>query len=97
MADYQMIPDWMLPDTARPAKDHPNPEHERLWKDRIFLRDQGYCQLCCKHADHVGHPDVHHISYERFGSEEEADGILLCRGCHDDVTKEQRRKRMRKT
>ena len=90
-----MIPDWMLPDTARPAKDHPNPEHERLWKDKVFLRDEGVCQLCLKHSEFVGHPDVHHCTYENFGKENTGDGILLCRDCHDTVTQEQRRKRMR--
>ena len=92
-----MIPDWMLPDTIRPAVEHPNPEHQTMWRDRIFLRDEATCQLCFRHTDYVGHLDVHHITYENFGQEKIEDGILLCRGCHDDVTKEQRRQRMRKT
>ena len=87
------IPDWMLPADARPALDHPNPEYERAWKDRVILRDQR-CQLCFKHIAHQPKMDVHHVTYENFGEEKDNDGILLCRDtCHVEVTKEQRRRR----
>lgn len=88
-----MIPEWMIPTDIRPAKDHPDPDHRTAWRDSIILRDQDTCQLCQRHSDFVGTMDVHHLSYERFGKEEKADGILLCRPCHNEVTNETRRRR----
>lgn len=87
----------MLPDTRRPARDHPNEEHLRAWKDRVILRDQNFCYLCGKHADYVVQMEVHHTTYERFGREHDDDGILLCRDpCHSEVTRVQRLRIARK-
>lgn len=86
----QMIPDWMLPATPRPANEHPNESHLTLWRDKIMLRDEATCQLCFRHTDQVGHLDVHHMTYENFGAEKTEEGILLCRPCHEEVTREQR-------
>ena len=91
--DLSMIPEWMLPDSRRPELNHPFPEDERAWKDRIILRDGNRCRFCERHTDHAGPMDVHHVTYERFGFEEDRDGILLCRDkCHPIVTVEQRRR-----
>lgn len=90
--DTSKIPEWMIPDSRRPELNHPFPDDEREWKDRIILRDDNRCRFCERHADHAGHMDVHHVTYERFGFEEDRDGICLCRPCHDIVTAEQRRR-----
>lgn len=84
------VPEWLIPKPPhdeRPALDHPNPDHERRWKDSVWLRDQGYCQWCRKFEDRTDGIQIHHITYERWGQEEAADGICLCVSCHDIVTK----------
>lgn len=83
-------PEWWLPNSRRPACQHPDPAHERKWKDSVLLHDQLICRRCNKHADMVGTMDVHHVTYENFGHEKRKDGILLCRPCHEIVTLEQR-------
>ena len=83
-------PEWWLPNSRRPASKHPDPEHERAWKDSILLRDMCICRRCNRHGDFVGTLDCHHVTYENFGHEQPEDGILLCRPCHEIVTIEQR-------
>jgi hypothetical protein len=87
------IPEWMIPVDRRPAQYHPNREHERAWRDHIILRDMNTCRHCGRHSDYAGQMDVHHITYERFGEEEYEDGILLCRPCHEEVTRISRERR----
>lgn len=91
-----LVPEWLIPKPPyeqRPELEHPDPEHERRWKDSVWLRDQGYCRWCKKFEEFVHHVEVHHLTYERFGREETDDGCLLCNTCHDFVTGETRRRR----
>ena len=88
-------PEWWLPDSTRPANQHPNKPHERAWKDSVLLRDELVCRRCDRHANYVGNLDVHHVTYKNFGNEQTQDGIALCRSCHEIVTFEQR-ERLRK-
>ena len=50
------------------------------------------CRRCNTHADFAGTMDCHHVTYANFGNEQQEDGILLCRPCHDIVTFEQRKR-----
>jgi len=50
---------------------------ERRWE--IIERDGGCC-IRCKSTDDL---QVHHLSYERLGDEEDADLVTLCLDCHN--------------
>jgi 5-methylcytosine-specific restriction endonuclease McrA len=93
----QLIPRGSWHD-LRPSKDHPDVKHLQKWKDEIWLRDEGRCQSCGLHADQTesGWCDVHHLTYKRFGAEILADGVLLCRPCHEFVTYRTRKARRRR-
>lgn len=86
-----ILDEW-LPKTRRPALDHPNPDHERRWKDDIILRDGTTCRACNRHSCYSGQMECHHVTYERFGNELPEDGILVCKPCHDVITAEQRKR-----
>ncbi len=88
--------EWLIPQPPhemRPAADHPDPEYERRWKDRVWLRDEGKCSWCRKFEEYVETMEVHHLTYERFGNEQSEDGCLLCGECHAEVTQETRTRR----
>lgn len=53
-------------------------------RERIFARDDFVCQSCGKGAE-----CVHHITYERFGEENDLDLISLCKACHYEVHQRQ--------
>lgn len=76
--------------SVRPDLNHPDPQYLRRWTDRVWLRDNGHCRLCGKFAEFVDQMEVHHLTYERWGLEEVDDGILLCKSCHEKVTKKTR-------
>jgi hypothetical protein len=45
------VPGYLIPPSphdTRPALEHPDSVHERRWKDRVWLRDEGRCQWCRK-------------------------------------------------
>lgn len=55
-----------------------------LWKRKrakILAREYKRCRLCGER----GWLHVHHITYDRFGHEEEGDLVALCPKCHDFV------------
>lgn len=55
-----------------------------LWKRKrakILAREYKRCRICGKE----GWLHVHHITYDRFGREEEGDLVALCPKCHDFV------------
>lgn len=47
----------------------------------------GCCQQCGATAAD-GRLEVHHLTYERFGHENDADLVVLCRDCHRKADKE---------
>jgi 5-methylcytosine-specific restriction endonuclease McrA len=49
-------------------------------RDAALARANGKCELCGVHAE-----AVHHLSYERIGSEQPQDLLAVCNGCHDDL------------
>ncbi len=62
-----------------------NPEYDRYihsgaWREKADARlgTDGYvCRVCGGRAT-----DVHHLTYERFGHEDQGDLVSLCRRCH---------------
>jgi 5-methylcytosine-specific restriction endonuclease McrA len=55
------------------------------WKDlrsQVLARDQYRCQVW---IDHLAE-EVHHRTYARFGHEDMADLISLCKQCHHAIT-----------
>ena len=83
------VPDFLIPTAphdTRPALEHPDPTHERRWKDRVWLKDEGRCQWCKKFEEYTKGIEIHHLTYERWGQEEVADGCCLCVDCHATVT-----------
>jgi hypothetical protein len=58
--------------------------NSKAWKKRRnkFLKDFGYCcQICGSPYD----IEVHHLSYQRLGKEQDRDLQALCRGCHENT------------
>ena len=54
--------------------------HSNAWRrraDRRFEMDGGRCQVCGETAT-----EVHHLTYDRLGSEEMSDIVSLCGRCH---------------
>jgi hypothetical protein len=84
------VPAYLIPGAPhdmRPALEHPNSDHERRWKDSVWLRDEGRCRWCMKFEEYTKGIQIHHITYERWGHEEVDDGVCLCVDCHEVVTK----------
>jgi hypothetical protein len=55
------------------------------WKElrrKVLERDSYRCQVWLSHEA----TEVHHRTYERFGHEDMADLISLCRACHKAIT-----------
>ena len=55
--------------------------HSSSWREKADARleSDGYiCQVCGKAAT-----DVHHLTYDRFGHEDQGDLVSLCRRCHN--------------
>lgn len=69
----------------RPTKPHPNPSHEKIWKETVKSRAGNKCQLCSSSAK----GQVHHRTYERFGEELPEDGTYLCIPCHQKFATDQ--------
>lgn len=56
------------------------------WRARrkyILSRDNGTCYIC---GNSTVPMDVHHLTYARFGAEQDDDLVCLCRTCHERVT-----------
>jgi 5-methylcytosine-specific restriction endonuclease McrA len=51
-------------------------------RQQVFARDGYRCQVWLDHPAE----EVHHRTYARFGHEELADLISLCRACHKAIT-----------
>lgn len=52
------------------------------WRVRcrpVLARAAGQCERCTSRCDRL---EVHHLNYERFGHEQEADLQALCPPCH---------------
>lgn len=56
-----------------------SPQWHRL-RERVLARDGGVCRAvgCSRPA-----AQVHHLTYERVGSEELSDLVAVCSACHD--------------
>jgi 5-methylcytosine-specific restriction endonuclease McrA len=63
-------------DTSRFGTYYASPQRQRT-RVRILARDDCKCQACDEDAT-----DVHHITYDRLGCENDLDLIALCAGCH---------------
>jgi hypothetical protein len=64
------------------------------WKairDRVVYRDRSVCRMC---KTETNQPDVHHMTYERFGRERLDDLITVCRPCHERTHANQQIARM---
>jgi len=53
--------------------------HWRIFRLAVMIVANGRCTICNKPAD-----DVHHLTYERVGTEYLCDVAPLCRKCHED-------------
>lgn len=64
------------------------------WKakrDTVIYLKGTICRLCKQ--DSIIEPDVHHMTYERFGNEHMDDLIVVCRPCHDRIHQQQQNTR----
>ena len=50
-------------------------------RQRIFRRD-GFRCVCCGETKNL---NVHHITYENLGTEQECDLVTLCQPCHEKI------------
>ncbi len=55
-------------------------------RERILLRDNHECQVCQNDAT-----QVHHILYEHLGKENDCDLISVCKKCHKEIHKLQKK------
>lgn len=58
--------------------------HSAEWKalrSRVFARCKGICERC----NNAGAHDVHHLTYDRIGSELLTDLLGVCRVCHEEL------------
>lgn len=75
------------------------------WKTirhKIIARDESTCTSCGRKANDsygINNFDVHHINYKHlFKEEENLESLrLVCRSCHDNITRAQRRGRKKAT
>jgi hypothetical protein len=65
---------------AMPYRDYLRTDEWRQTRAAALARAEHRCQL---DASHTGPFHVHHSSYERRGTELEADVIVLCESCHN--------------
>lgn len=63
---------------AMPYEEYLQTAHWRSIRDAALERAEGRCQICNGDTN----LDVHHRTYERRGSERNADVVVLCRQCH---------------
>lgn len=57
-------------------------------RKKILRRDKG-CRVC----GGVSELHVHHRTYDRVGAEDPSDLTVLCRECHESITRMLRRRR----
>lgn len=62
-----------------PYSEYLETRHWRRIRLRALLRSGGFCQQCWRQSQPL---EVHHLSYDRLGCEEERDLQPLCEGCH---------------
>ena len=64
--------DWHIPYRTRVA---------------VLTRASDHCELCGKFCNEYGGTmlDLHHLTYERVGSELPEDLQAICRDCHDSI------------
>lgn len=65
------------------------------WRAKRQQAFKFYGKKCyaCRQRKRVMH--VHHLTYARLGHEQMSDLMVLCKECHDEVTKIYRRSRRR--
>lgn len=69
--------------------------NSQRWKNLrevLFLKTGKYCKGC---GTTYGIMHAHHMDYSRLGCERISDLVVLCKKCHDDLTREWRRRRGR--
>jgi hypothetical protein len=60
------------------------------WKrkrESILKRDKHTCQKCLSTIPVL---QVHHLTYDRFGDEDDQDLITLCLDCHEEIHRKRR-------
>jgi hypothetical protein len=60
-------------------KHYINSEKWRLFRNKIFKERGFQCELC----DNKKNLQLHHITYENFGRENDLDVMILCQDCHN--------------
>jgi hypothetical protein len=58
------------------------PGHHRQLRVALWARAGGRCEDCGRDGSKLA-LDMHHLSYEHYGSELESEVLLICRRCHD--------------
>ncbi len=64
---------------------------ERAGVFKTPARVNGGCERCGRHAGDKRSLDAHHLRYSRWGSEPDADLVLVCRECHGEIHEHLRR------
>lgn len=62
---------------ALPYREYLQSEHWMQFRAKILSRDHG-CRKCGSHKQ----LEVHHLTYDRLGEEQNTDVISLCHRCH---------------
>lgn len=62
-----------------PYADYLQSDHWRIVRAHILEQRGGHCERCGALRD----LNVHHLTYERLGAEEDTDLEVLCRSCHE--------------